>query len=286
MTHTIQYVSAATRYAQTGPLTDLSSYHAYLACLPTTVADLCRVVQGLLVQVFWHRSHPIWSDHERSCVIEARHAATKLAALLELDSRPLTVARPPEQRLPATSRDYSVLLVALLRHQGIPARSRCGFATYIAPQRYEDHWLVEYWNTDEGRWVLVDPQMDEEQRSALCVAFDPLDVPRSRFLCSGAAWQCCRSGAIDPALFGAFEDRGMHAIRCTLIRDLAALNRIEMLPWDRWGLMLLPDEMLDDADMTLLDTIAQATIGAVAVPSADAVEILFAADARLHPPQT
>jgi hypothetical protein len=76
----------------------------------------------------------------------------------------------------------------------------------------------------------------------------------------------------------------MHAIRCTLIHDLAALNRVEMLPWDRWGLMLPPDEMLSDDDITLLDTVAHVTVGALATPSPEAVTALFASDARLCPP--
>ena len=144
--------------------------------------------------------------------------------------------------------------------------------------------MVEYWSDDDLRWVLVDPQMDDTQRAALSIAFDPLDVPRSRFLSGGAAWQRCRSGSLDPALFGSLENRGMHAIRCTLIHDLAALNRVEMLPWDRWGLMLPPDEMLSDDDITLLDTVAHVTVGALATPSPEAVTALFASDARLCPP--
>jgi hypothetical protein len=271
-------------YAQVGPLTDLSMYHAHLVHLPNDIADLCRIIQGLLVHVFWHGldASPLTEDRKRA--LQTRPAAAKLAVILALDDRPLTIARPPERRLAATSRDYSLLLVALLRHQGIPARVRCGFATFFAPRRYEEHWMVEYWSDDDLRWVLVDPQMDDTQRAALSVAFDPLDVPRSRFLSGGAAWQRCRSGSLDPALFGSLENRGMHAIRCTLIHDLAALNRVEMLPWDRWGLMLPPDEMLSDDDITLLDTVAHVTVGALATPSPEAVTALFASDARLCPP--
>ncbi|MGB9752762.1 MAG: hypothetical protein C0183_19100 [Roseiflexus castenholzii] len=286
MTYHTRSAPAATTYAQAGPLTDLSAYRTQLAPFPETIADLCRVVQGVLMHIFWQGrdTRPLTEEHRQA--LYARSAAVKLAAILHLDDRPLTIARSPDRRLPATSRDYSLLLVALLRHQRVPARSRCGFVTYIAPQHYEDHWLVEYWDDAEGRWILVDPQMDADQRAALNVTFDPLDIPRTRFLSSGAAWQHCRSGTLDPSLFGHLEDRGMHAIRCTLIRDLAALNRVEMQPWDRWGLMLPPDEMLNDADMTLLDTVAHATVGAVATPSADAVEALYASDPRLRPPYT
>lgn len=284
MTRNTLATSAATIYAQAGPLTDLSMYRAHLVCLPASIADLCRVTQGVLTHVFWQGTKDTPVDEKCRRAMSARPAAAKLAAILALDDRPITIARPPERRLPATSRDYSLLLTALLRYQGIPARSRCGFATYLAPQRYEEHWLVECWNIDEGRWVLVDPHIDEAQRAALNISFDPLDVPRVRFLSSGAAWQRCRSGMLEPTLFGNLEDRGMHAIRCTLIRDLAALNRVEMQPWERWGLMIPPDEMLSDADIALLDTVAHTTVGAVATLSADAVEAIYASDPRLRPP--
>ncbi|MGQ9829661.1 MAG: transglutaminase domain-containing protein [Roseiflexus sp.] len=283
MTHVLPSTHAAATYAQVGPLTDLSMYHAYLVHLPNSIADLCRIIQGLLVHVFWHgpEASPLTEEHRRA--LQTRSAAAKLAAILALDDRPLTIARPPERRLAATSRDYSLLLVALLRLQGLPARVRCGFATFFAPCCCEEHWMVEYWNDDDHRWVLVDPQMDNAQRHALSVSFDPLDVPRSRFLSSGAAWQHCRSGLLDPAIFGSLENRGMYAIRCALIHDLAALNCIEMLPWDRWGLMLPSEEMLSDADITLFDTIAYVTVGALATPSPESVAALFASDARLRP---
>lgn len=61
--------------------------------------------------------------------------------------------------------------------------------------------------------------------------FDILDVPRDRFLCAGEAWFSCRSGA-DPAKFGIDHTgvRGLWFVAGDLIRDVAALNKAEMLP--------------------------------------------------------
>ncbi len=280
----LSIVSAAATYTYAGPLTSLAAHEARLLSLPESVAELCAVVQGLLVHVYWDRAYGLVLSEERKQAVQIRPAAAKLDAILALDDRPLTVTRPPQLRLAATCRDYSLLLTAFLRHQGVPARARCGFATYFVPQHHEDHWVVEYWNPAETRWVLVDPQIDEVQRAALNLTFDPLDVPRGRFLSGGAAWQRCRSGGADPDTFGIFEYKGMGFIRGNLIRDLAALNRVEMLPWDVWGLMLPPHELLTSNDVALLDTIAHVTVGAAATPSADAVEALYACDARLRPP--
>jgi transglutaminase-like putative cysteine protease len=43
------------------------------------------------------------------------------------------------------------LFVALIRRKGVPARARCGFADYFEPGKHLDHWVGEYWNSDEGR---------------------------------------------------------------------------------------------------------------------------------------
>jgi len=48
------------------------------------------------------------------------------------------------------------------------ARSRCGFATYFAdPGTCEDHWICEYWDSAQKRWVKVDPQIDPFQKSLI-----------------------------------------------------------------------------------------------------------------------
>lgn len=50
----------------------------------------------------------------------------------------------------------TLLTVALLRAGGIPARARCGFTAYFVPGWYDDHWVAEYWDTSERRWIMVD----------------------------------------------------------------------------------------------------------------------------------
>jgi hypothetical protein len=72
------------------------------------------------------------------------------------------------------------MLCALLQYQGVPARARCGFGAHFMPGHYEDHWVYEYWKTDEGRWVMVDAQLGDFQRQALQIEFDSCDVPPIR----------------------------------------------------------------------------------------------------------
>jgi transglutaminase-like putative cysteine protease len=46
---------------------------------------------------------------------------------------------------------YALMLVSMLRANGVPARSRCGFGAYFNPPKFEDHWVCEYWNADRRR---------------------------------------------------------------------------------------------------------------------------------------
>jgi hypothetical protein len=109
---------------------------------------------------------------------------------------------------------------------------------------------------------LVDAQMDAVQRKAFKLDFNPLDVPRNRFIIAGDAWQMCRSGLAEPARFGLSPIQlcGLWFVAGNVVRDLASLNRMEMLPWDVWGLMAMNDEALTADQKALLDRVAALTL--------------------------
>jgi hypothetical protein len=183
-------------------------------------------------------------------------------------------------------RDFSVMLTTILRHQGVPARARCGFGRYFLPDHYEDHWVAEYWNADEGRWILVDAQMDALQREALDLSFDPLDVPRDQFITGGRAWQMARAGEADPETFGIHDMHGLWFIRGNLARDVAALNKVELLPWDVWGLAYVEggDEALSAGDLAALDEMAGLSGGDV--PNFERLREQYETDSRWRVPPT
>jgi hypothetical protein len=122
--------------------------------------------------------------------------------------------------------------------------------------------VAEYWNVSQGRWVLVDAQLDVVQRKAYKLDFNPLDVPHDRFIIAGDAWQMCRRGRADPELFGLsfINEQGSWWIAQNLVRDLAALNRVEMLAWDVWGMMPKPTTKVSSEELALLDRIAELTL--------------------------
>jgi hypothetical protein len=176
-----------TYYAEPGLMTTPGPHGDYLDDLPRDIAALCQVVQGILVHVYWAEQYGLAKEDIRRDEVQLRSFADRLERIIELDALPLTATREPGRREVGNCRDYSLLLTAILRHQGTPARARCGFGRYFLPDHYEDHWVCEYWNVGQQRWVLVDAQLDALQREALHIAFDPLDVPREQFVVGGRA---------------------------------------------------------------------------------------------------
>lgn len=267
-------------YAEQGIITDPSEYADKLQNLPRDISALVKVVQGLLIHVFWTERYGLNLSEERKQEVQLRKVRLQLQRIFELDGSPLQNPRPLERRLAGNCRDFATLLCSFLRSQGIPARARCGFGAYFRPGTYEDHWVCEYWHEGEKRWVLVDAQLDDLQRKALGIRFDNLDVPRNEFIVGGKAWHWCRQGKADPNDFGIFDMRGLGFIRGDFVRDIAALNKVELLPWDCWGLAG-PDSELTEADLEFLDHCAPFTMDAN-VDSAKVRELYL--DPRLQVP--
>ncbi|WP_214412276.1 transglutaminase-like domain-containing protein [Sphaerisporangium fuscum] len=230
--------------------------------IPTDPAELAVMVRNLLI----HREEtPVFGftlPENRRNEAETRYVSAILRIIAERDAAPLTVARPPARRFAGTCRDFALVLCSLLRTTGTPARIRCGFASYFLPGRNEDHWVTEYWNPERG-WTLVDAQLPApEMMAALAIPFDPMDVPRDRFLVAGDAWRACRAGEADAATFGIslFDLHGMDFVQSNVVRDLAALNKVEVLPWDGWDLAEKVHRDLSGHETRLLDQVADAEI--------------------------
>lgn len=247
-------------YTHQGVMSEAGRYANLLQDLPAELPDLVQVVQGLLVHIFWAERDGLKLSDERLAEVQIRPVEKKIARILEMDGRPLGEPRPLEKRLVGNCRDFTLLLCSLLKQRGVPARARCGFGAYFMPDHYEDHWVCEYWNAEQDRWIMVDSQLDDLQKEVLQIPFDNLDVPHDQFLTGGRAWQMARQEGADPDKFGIFDMYGLWFIRGDLIRDFLALNRFEILPWDHWGLMDGEDEKLSQKDWELLDHLADITI--------------------------
>ena len=205
---------------------------AAVEALPSDPLELCRVAQGLVLlpNLAVAADLPDARQDERNL----RSADDLHRRLAELGPTDLPAERPLEQRVVGTCRHFALLSTALLRHHGHAARARCGFAAYFVPHRFVDHWVTEYLD-GIGRWVRIDSEI---------LGFDFVDQPHDlrpgQFLTGGEAWTAVAGGSADPMHFGVDgvpDNWGIGEIRGNAIRDLASLNKVEMLPWDEWGRM-------------------------------------------------
>ena len=213
-------------YAVPGPLTDLNGVRDNVLPRSADPLALCGLARGLVVRP--PEAEALGLPAARLGLSQVRPAAALVAALLALDPAPLDVARPPRLRVVGTCRHAAVLTVALLRRAGVAARARCGFATYLVPGRGVDHWVVEYRTSPAGGWLRVDRELLRPGPAA------------RQFPSAGLSRAAAPLVALDPSRFGVAGTRdawGPAEIKGSTIRDLAALNKVEVLPWDEWGRM-------------------------------------------------
>ena len=256
-------------YSQHGPFTDPGSYVNLYADLPADLEGLCGVVIGLMVHELWISMGKLPMSDTRHKETDLRSMQSKLKQIMHMDPRPLIAPRPFQDRLYSNGRDQSLMLCSFLRAAGVPARLRTGFMAYVGNKKL-DHAICQVWLTSEQRWVSVDIQMENMRREnhrlsqqavQHLATLTPLDTPAANFITAAQAWLVCRSGKDDPLNYGITGDLwGEFMIRRSLLRDLLALNKLELIPWDEITDSLLDQDrglITDPTNIAYLDRVAQ-----------------------------
>ncbi|MEV4620327.1 transglutaminase-like domain-containing protein [Asanoa sp. NPDC049573] len=260
---------------------DPGGYATLFDKLPTDPRELMAVVRNVVTH---YRDPNVTLPPEHADDINHRWIDRLLATDQERHDAPLEAPRAAAERVGGCCRDFSLLAVSALRHQGVPARVRIGFADYFfVPGWHHDHVVADYWNG--SRWVLADPQIGPGDWP-----FDPDDMPRpdgagTPFATAAAVWTAYRRGEIDPETYGvdpSMPIRGASFIRSYVIAELAALQGDEVLLWDVWGDMT---ETFDEAGAALADEIAALLLAADDGDDGASDELArrYAADDRLNP---
>ena len=174
-------------YAAHSRMTDAGDRAALLDVLPSEPSRLPAAVSGLVLHPLFVGPLGITPAPDSAEDAESRTLERMLDRVLTRDPGPLDAARPPDRRFIGICRDYALLACAALRHHGVPARLRVGFAAYFTPGYLEDHWVCEYHADD--RWRLLDAELSAGVRAHFGIPFDPADVPRDAFLVAGEAWR-------------------------------------------------------------------------------------------------
>lgn len=198
---------------------------------PRQWKHFARSSQGLLLDYRERYKYPI--VNERLLCMHARTASAVIKWVLSWNKAPLAEERPVPDRFLAATCDYANLFCSMARAQGIPARKRVGFAAF---QHVE---LAEYW--DGSAWKQIDPS----------------GLAKGEFMSAAEAWQACRKGEVDANLFNGVTVKGLAAVRTALMLDLAAMNKCELLSWDRYGWALRPLDDFSDRAWATLDKVAE-----------------------------
>jgi hypothetical protein len=270
-------------YAVHTDYSDPRSYAYLFDALPDDVPGIAAVIRNLLIH---YRGGGITFTGDRLAEIDHRWVSSMLATDRRRNGTALAVPREPVDRIVGCCRDYTLLFVSALRHKGIPARSRVGFANYFNESFNHDHVVAEYWNGD--RWVMIDAQLDPAGKEP----FNTEDMPPGPFHSAAEVWLGYRSGSLDADSYGADPNpdaplrlHGGWFVRTYVHYQLAHLQGDELLLWDNWGTLSDTPATLDGADVDLTDDIARLLVASDNGDETATKELAdrYASDPRLRP---
>ena len=237
-------------YKQYSLFTDPSEYAYLYENLPDSLPELCGLIRSQFIHPF--AELPSYSEQipkERwNEFMKYPTVKSVLEGLHKYDSRGLIKDRKIEDRLVLGCRHSAILLASILKHRGIPARVRCGHATYLMPEFHGSHTICEVWNEHEKHWMLVDPGLGM------------IDFNREKFDFSNEAWLQLQKGEIDPNFYGIpGKYTGFGSIVGKVPSDLAHVLGIECTIFQYAPIM---DYVFDNKQLTaehieLLNTISE-----------------------------
>lgn len=242
--------------AHQSPTSNPGRHADALAALSAGPAELSAVARNLIV-------HYRALGHELPEATRDDINLRWLEAILDTDRErhdaPLDRLRAPTDRVQGCCRDHTLFCVGALRAHGVPARSRVGFAGYFVDGWHHDHVIVEAWINH--RWQRFDPEIDTPRPGLP----NPINIPVGEvdgtgFVTAAQAWAAHRAGRIDAETYGVDPNvpgfRGERFLFDEVIIEVAHRFGDELLLWDAWGRIGLPDEPVSEADAQWLDPIA------------------------------
>lgn len=254
--------SILTYFASSGQFTDSGKHLKAINQLPDDITKLTEIVQGLSIHMFTATEfYKIKLDEVRiENEAHIRHFDKLLDKILELDNSIFEKPRTSDKKIVGVCHHFSKLLTGFLRAKETPARMRYGFGNYFNAGFYEDHSVCEYWNEKEKRWIIVDPQFDKVWIKNLGIKHNVFDVPSDKFLRPAKSWLLCRQGKLDAQKFGIFQPqmRGLWFIAGNLVKDVASMQKQELLQWDAWSGMPRPNNsMTNKKTLKFFDELAE-----------------------------
>ena len=200
-----KYMDIINFYKQTSLFTDLGNYKDFAIKLPNNLDELCllqrmQIIHPVAFKIEEIRNNfkHVWGNVDEIPITRLRYeedyfptAQSMLAELLR--KNPVySINREAKDKIHITCRGQALLLASTLKAKGFAARVRSGFATYIEKDGINyDHWITEYYNELEKRWILVDA---DEYFPDYEVNFRMTDIPYDKFIFGAEAYLGVRSG--------------------------------------------------------------------------------------------
>ncbi len=253
-------------YRTHSPITDPGKYGYLYDNLPGDLHGMIAIIQGQMIHRLAVQQFGVTLTRESRSEQRLRTMQQRLNRMMELDPSPLTEERDPKEKQVGMCRDFAVFLTSILRHKGIPARMRVGFAEYLGEEQIykSDHWITEYWSEGLARWVLADPDVGGVPLGMLPVK-DGCNLHDLRynkdFFVAGSAWKLAREGKVRSDLFRySGRWKGFPCIRGNLLHDFQSLNKLELGLFDYWDeLHIKSESKMTVEDKATLDKVASLT---------------------------
>lgn len=198
------------RYLETSVYTYAGAYKGFLLSLPDDIATIGRLVCDQITHPTMYFTCPspyLENTYFGKFASYPRHrfknedelyitAVSMIAGILRLDETGFTQNRDVTKRITVSCRQASILFSAILKAKGIPCRSRAGYMDFgDAGDSFMEHWVNEYWNSKEQRWVLVDADGYYEYENRF--GYSQFDLPRRKFVTASEVWLGLRNGTLD-----------------------------------------------------------------------------------------
>lgn len=228
------------RYLETSIYTDVGAYKEFVLSLPDDIPSIGMLICGQI-------THPSMYFTEPSPYLEETYygkfetypkhrfrnedelyitAVSMIAGILRLDGTGFTKGRDVSKRITVSCRQACVLFSAILKAKGIPCRSRAGFMDFgDTGESYMEHWVNEYWDFHENRWVLAD--VDGYYEYECRFGYSQFDLPRRKFVTASEAWLGMRKNTLRKKL-DVFSPNPLEGVCEYLFMDFHALMNNEI----------------------------------------------------------
>ncbi|MDR2941308.1 MAG: transglutaminase-like domain-containing protein [Treponema sp.] len=199
--------SVLRHYLETSVYTYAGNYRDYFKSLPDNIFELGNLICSQVIHRITLKEGNaninkslLYGDmtkfpwYRMRCEDDILQTAVSMTAeLFRLDNKGFVVERQVENKIVVTCRYVSVLMSAVIKAKDIPCRSRAGFAPYFKKDLSLDHWINEYWDKRQSRWVTFDADFFSNN----LLGFNQYDIPHEKFDWATDTWLKIRENKTD-----------------------------------------------------------------------------------------